>query len=149
MISLVVIQMLTSGLFAQQPISWDYSAKKIADKTYELHIRATINAGWHIYAQHQPDDAISLPTSIEFIKNPLLVFSGGVKELGQMEKHKVEALDIEQNQYSGKVDFVQVVRLKGNIKTSVNGSTKYQVCTDERCLPPATISFQIQLNEEK
>ena len=33
------------------PVIWTYTAKKIADKTYELHMTATIGSNWHLYAQ--------------------------------------------------------------------------------------------------
>ena len=39
------------------------------------------------------------------------------------------------------VDFVQTVKLKGNIKTSVAGSVEFMVCNDSRCLPPSTIEI--------
>ena len=39
------------------PVLWSFSSKKIADKTYEVHLTATIQKGWHMYSQHQPADA--------------------------------------------------------------------------------------------
>ncbi|MGZ8553853.1 MAG: protein-disulfide reductase DsbD domain-containing protein, partial [Chitinophagaceae bacterium] len=44
------------------PVSWSFSAKKVADKTYEIHLTATMQSGWHLYSQTQPDDAIAIPT---------------------------------------------------------------------------------------
>jgi thiol:disulfide interchange protein DsbD len=64
-----------------------------------------------------------------------------------MEKWKDEASGIQANQYANQVDFVQVVKVKGNVKTSVSGSLTYQVCTNEMCLPPKTDNFVVQLGE--
>ena len=50
------------------PIQWTYTAKKIADKTYELQITANIQNTWHLYSQKQPADAINQPTEIIFKK---------------------------------------------------------------------------------
>ena len=104
------------------PVQWTYTAKKIADKTYEVHLTAAIQTNWHLYSQKQPEDAINQPTEILFNKNPLVIFNGAVKEVGKMKLFKDEKLKISANQYSEKVDFVQVVKLKANVKTNVVGS---------------------------
>jgi hypothetical protein len=134
-----------SFVFAQNPVSWSYNSKKIGDNVYEVYLTATIESGWHLYSQKQPDDAIAQPTSFNFNKNPLLDFDGKVKELGKLEKFKDEKLDISANQYSNKVDFVQVVKVKGKAKTNVTGKLEYQTCDDKKCLPPKTINFSIAL----
>jgi hypothetical protein len=130
---------------AQRPVTWNYSAKKISDKVYELHLRATIQNGWHLYAQRQPENFIGIPTTIKFSKHPLLFFEGKIKEVGELKKSKEESLDIESWQYNNEVDFVQRVTLKNNIKTNVSGSIEFQVCTDEMCLQPAVVNFNIAL----
>jgi hypothetical protein len=127
------------------PISWSYEAKKIADKTYELHITATIQSGWHLYSQTQPEDAIAEPTALNFNKNPLVTMEGKAKEEGKLEKFHDAKLDISANQYSSTVKFVQVVKLKAKAKTNVSGSVRYQTCNDERCLPPKTVTFSVAL----
>lgn len=128
------------------PVSWTYAAKKIADKTYEVTLTATIQKGWHLYSQTQPDDAIAEPTSFNFTASPLLSFDGKVKEKGKMEKFHDAKLGTSANQYSNKVDFVQVVKLKTAVKTSVVGVLEYQTCDDKKCLPPKKVNFTIALN---
>jgi hypothetical protein len=130
---------------AQKPVSWSFVTKKIADKVYEIHLKASIEDGWHLYAQKQPDNFIGTPTSITFIKHPLLVFSGKPIEVGQLEKKKEPTLDIESWEYKGGVDFVQRVSLKNNVKANVTGTIAFQVCTDEKCLQPATVNFSVTL----
>jgi len=134
-----------SLVFAQNPVGWTFSSKKIGDKLYELHLTATIQPGWHLYAQSQPEDAIAIPTSFTFSKNPLLDLSGKVKEVGKMEKYNDSKLGISAHQYSDKVDFVQVVKVKGAVKTNVNGKLEYQTCDDKKCLPPKSVNFSIAL----
>jgi hypothetical protein len=128
------------------PVQWIYTAKKIADKTYEVHLTASIQSNWHLYSQTQPDDAINQPTEIIFNKNPLVTLNGAVKEVGKMKLFKDEKLKISANQYSDKVDFVQVVKLKANVKTNIVGSVEYQTCDDKKCLPPKKVDFTVALN---
>src|SRR6185369_13547538 len=140
--------LLTSGcyfLYAQSPISWSFNSKKISDKTFELHLTANIQSGWHLYSQDQPSDAIAIPTSVSINNNPLLKLDGKVKELGKMEKFTDKNLGISAHQYSNKVDFVQVVKVKSNAKTNVAGSVEFQTCDDKKCLPPKTVNFNIAL----
>jgi thiol:disulfide interchange protein DsbD len=138
--------LITAGAKAQlNPVTWAYSAKKIADKTYELHITATMQSGWHLYSQTQPDDAIAEPTKITFNKNPLLILDGKIKEDGKMEKFHDAKLDLSANQYSSKVEFVQTIKLKANAKTNVSGTVRFQTCNDEKCLPPKNVTFSIVL----
>lgn len=144
-IGLFAAILLSAVLGAQSPVTWSFSANKIADKTYEVHMTAAIQPGWHLYSQTQPDDAIAIPTGFKINNNPLLTLDGKVKEMGKLEKFHDAKLEVSANQYSGKVDFVQVVKLKANAKTNVTGSVEFQTCNDERCLPPKTINFSIAI----
>lgn len=130
---------------AQNPVSWSYTSKKVGDKVYELQLVATIQPGWHLYAQAQPADAIAQPTSFQFNKNPLVKLEGAVKELGKLEKFKDKTLGVSAYQYSNKVAFVQRVKVMGKAKTAVTGKLEYQTCDDEKCLPPKTVPFTIAL----
>jgi len=140
---LLIIITAVSAKSQLNPVSWFFSAKKIADKTYEVHLTATMQSGWHLYSQSQPDDAIAIPTDFKINSNPLLSLEGKIKEVGKMEKFHDAKLEVSANQYSDKVDFVQVVKLKANAKTNLTGSVEYQTCDDKKCLPPKTVNFTI------
>ena len=128
------------------PITWSFSSKKINDKEYEVQMTATMPKGWHVYSQQQPKEAIAIPTSIAFNKNPLVNLEGKVKEVGKLEKFHDAVLDVSAYQYSNKVVFVQKIKLRGKVKTNVTGKVEFQACTDEKCLPPKTIDFSIPLS---
>ena len=140
-----ILMAVTAG--AQKPVTWNYSTKKISSNVYELHLKATIDRGWHLYAQQQPKNFIGVPTTIRFSNHPFLVFVGTIRELGDLKKNFEPVLDVAAWQYNNEVDFVQRVTTKNNVKTNVNGSIEFQACTDERCLQPATVSFSIPLKE--
>ena len=143
----VAFLFFTSFSFAQpmSPVSWAFASKKISENIYELQLIATIQSGWHLYSQVQPNDAIAQPTSFNFNKNPLVDLDGKVKEIGKLEKYKDAKLDISANQYSQKVTFVQKVKVKGKVKTNVSGKLEFQTCDDKKCLPPKTVNFSISL----
>ena len=132
--------------FAQNPVSWSFTSKNLGNNVFEVHAIATIQPGWHLYSQNQPEDAIAQPTVFNFNKNPLALLDGKVMEVGKLEKYRDEKLDISANQYSHKVDFIQKVKLKGKVKTNITGKLEYQTCDDQKCLPPKTVNFTISLS---
>lgn len=133
-------------LFAQNPVTWQFQAVKTGELQYDVILKATIQPGWHLYSQQQPDDAIAIPTSIQFNANPLLVREKGIREEGKLEKFKDKTLGVTSLQFSNQVNFIQSVKLKAKVKTTISGEIEYQVCDDEKCLPPKKLPFTIPLN---
>ena len=143
---LAILIIFAAGFKAQaqmDPISWTFSAVKITDKDYEIHLKATIQSGWHLYSQKQPGDAIAEPTSIKVNANPLFKTDDKIKEVGKMEVMKDASLGISANQYSQSVEFVQKIKLKAAVKTNFTGSIEYQTCNDKKCLPTKKITFSV------
>lgn len=145
-LSFFVVLLLAISANAQlNPVMWSFSSKKIGDKTYEIHLKATIQANWHLYSQSQPDDAIAIPTTFTISPNPLFKMDGKIKEIGKMEVMKDATLGVSAHQYSQTVDFVQKVKLKANVKTNFNGNVEYQTCDDKKCLPPKKVNFSVAI----
>jgi hypothetical protein len=126
------------------PVIWNYTAKKIADKTYELHITASINANWHLYGQGT-GTGLEPTTTLTFTKNPLISFDGNVKEVGKMEKYYDKNFKTELKYYINTVDFVQKIKVKSAITSVVKGTVNYVVCNDRSCLPPKDVPFSINI----
>ena len=145
-ITISFLLLFSNILFAQiqNPVEWAATSKKIADKTYEVHITATIDRGWHIYSQTTPDGG-PVPTSFTFTKNPLVIVQGKAKEVGKLEKHHEPLFGVDVKQFSNTVDFVQLVKLKAPVKTSVNVAVEFMVCNDKQCLPPSTRKLSVAL----
>ncbi len=130
---------------AQQKISWSYSAKKLPNNKYEIHVVATPPPGWHIYSQLTPDGG-PVPTSFKFNKNALLVMQNKMNEKGKVISYFDKNFKVDVKYFEGKADFVQVVTVKGNIKTNISGEVESMICNDRTCMPPTTEKFNIALN---
>lgn len=149
-ISLVIA--LIFGLFAvsfgqiENPVKWEYTAKKIADKTYEIHLTAIIDAGWHLYAQDAGEGPE--PTTISFTANPLVKSEGKVKEVGKLESAYDPNFKSTLRYYEQKVDFVQKIKTKTAANTIVKGTITFMVCNDRKCLPPKEIPFSVKLSSK-
>ena len=144
----LLILLLAAGFVAdaqiQNPVKWNYKLKKLNATTYEVHITATIDKDWHIYSQTTPDGG-PLPTIIKFTKNPLVTLSGAAKEVGKLEQRHEELFGVDVKQFSNSVNFVQLIKLKAAVKTSVVGTVEFMVCNDSQCLPPTTNRFSLSI----
>lgn len=138
--------LLSTVAFAQssKQVSWSWSAKKIADRTYEVHMTATIGGDYHLYAQDAGGDG-PIPTTFTFTKSPLFSLDGAVKEKGQLVKKFETAWNHDVKYYEKTVDFVQIVKLRSNVKTSLAGKVEFMVCNDHECLPPADVDIKVNI----
>ena len=141
-VALALAPTLWAGAQVLHPVRWEYSAKKIGQDQYILHITALIQPGWHVYAQDAGEGPV--PTSFKFQKTQGTAFTGKVREVGKMEKQYDKNFASVLKYYEGKVDFVQYVKAGPGTK-SVKGTVEYMACDNHQCLPPKDIDFDIQL----
>jgi len=135
--------LISQNLFSRidDPVRWKFTSVKVGDY-YELHFSARIEEPWHIYAQDMNEN-VGFPTTINFYPSPLLEFEGKTQEKGDKTQKKVEGIELKY--YNEKVEFIQKVKVKGNVKTNVNGKIDYMACTESHCLPPSARRFTISL----
>ena len=73
-IILIGLSLITGSLAVAQSnkqVSWAWSAKRIADRTYEVHMTATIGGDFHLYAQDAGGEG-PIATAFTFSKSPLI-----------------------------------------------------------------------------
>ena len=129
---------------SSKQVQWAYTAKKVDNKTFEVHMTATISGDYHLYAQDAGGEG-PIPTSFTFSKNPLLTLDGKVKEVGNQVKKFESAWSHDVKYYEKNVDFVQLVKLKGNAKTSLAGKVEFMVCNEKQCLPPSEVEIKVNI----
>lgn len=141
----IIALLVTSSVLAQsdREVQWTFAAKKISDNTYEIHMTAKVNDDWHIYSQDAGEGPFA--TSFTFTKNPLLNLEGKVKEAGKLKKVYEKSFETEVRYYENTVNFIQVVKVKGKVKTNLTGKVEFMVCNDSRCLPPAAVDFKVNI----
>jgi len=142
----VLALLFATSVFGQsnKQVQWNFTTKKINETTYEVHMTATVNGDWHLYAQNVGVDG-PVPTSFTFNKNPLVVLDNKIKEVGNLVKKKEQVWGGVVNYYESKVNFIQVVKLKSNVKTNLAGKVEFMVCNDSQCLPPSTVDFKVNI----
>ncbi len=136
------------GLQAQveNPVQWSFSAQPSGNKQYVVHLTATIQNKWHIYAQDAGEGPA--PTVVTFALNPLVQLEGSIQEIGKLETVFDKNFNSNLRYYSNKVDFVQKIKIKSSASTILKGTIGYMVCNDRKCLPPKEIPFSIKLTSK-
>ena len=124
---------------------WSFEAKKKSGDQYELVTHLKLPKNWHIYAFKPGGDGTLYPPAFTFNKNPNVKLDGEVKEKGKLLTEVLVPGDPKVNMYKDHVDYVQQATIKGN--TKISGTYSYQICNDEMCLPPATKSFTMVVND--
>lgn len=141
---LIFFANILSAQIVKSPVDWTITTKKLADKTYEVRVSANIQKGWHIYSQTTPDGG-PIATSFSYSKNPLITLQGTNKEIGKLEQRFEPLFNVDVKQFSNKVDFVQVIKLKANVKTSVEIAVEFMTCDEKTCLPPTIKKFTVAI----
>lgn len=132
---------------AQSPVQWTFSSEKIKSNQYRVNLTAKIQPGYHIFSMTQPEDAIVNPTRVSFNSLPEVDDISALKEEGALEKVKDAVLELESWQFSEKVNFSGIVTLKNSkSKSTLSGQVEFQVCSADKCYPPARVNFSLPLN---
>ncbi len=137
----VAILMATS-IFAQveDPVKWTFSVDNVVGQEAELVFSAEIDYPWHLYSAHLPAGGpIATKPWYDESDNYTLV-----DEIVESPKAKVKydaGFQMDVGTLAGKAEFRQKVKFKDDGTQTISGEIEFQVCDDEVCLPPKSVSF--------
>lgn len=143
---LILFAFATSFVVSAQvkdPVKWSATSRKNG-QNYEVVLTASLPKPWHIYSQTTGEGG-PIATKLTFTKNPLLSLQGAPKEVGKLKEDYDKNFDTKVKYFADKVDFVQTVKVKGNLKTNVGVTVEYMTCDDNQCLPPTKKTFNVAL----
>jgi thiol:disulfide interchange protein DsbD len=129
---------------SESPVKWSFESRKKSSHVYEIVLHATVAEPWHIYSQFTPDGG-PLATEIIFASNPIIVMDGSPKEVGKLLTQYDKNFGVDVRYFSNSVDFVQTIKPRSAVRTSVRGNIEYMVCNDTKCLPPVKQSFTVEI----
>lgn len=145
---LVLVLGAMFSAFAQisDPVSWKFEAEKVSENEFILHVKASIDDGWHLYSQDPGEGPIPTQISIE-TENGVQTL-GDVSEEGDFHNEYDPNFESTLNFYSHKAVFKQKVKVEDTNKP-VKGYVYFMVCDDSKCLPPEYVDFSYDLNTLK
>ncbi|MFD2144161.1 protein-disulfide reductase DsbD domain-containing protein [Mucilaginibacter antarcticus] len=106
-------------------------------------MKATMQAGWHIYSQHVKDGG-PIKTSFTFTKSPSFTLVGKTVEPKPIT-HFEKTFGMDVSYFEKEVVFTQKIKLKSAKATTVKGTLEFMTCNDSKCLPPDNVNFTVAL----
>ncbi|MGB0431106.1 MAG: protein-disulfide reductase DsbD domain-containing protein, partial [Bacteroidia bacterium] len=147
--TLLVLIVGLGNAVAQQffdPVDIKYSLDYLGDNEVEVSVSLDIEEGWHTYSLTQDNPMGPLATVLEVKDSSVYKKIGGPYSPSKVHKEFEPAFDMEVEYYDSKAVFKQKIKLT-NTTTKVNGVFEYQVCNNERCLPPAFEPFELEVKD--
>ena len=126
------------------PVKWtlktDKPSKPLSkDDIFKVQLSAEIEKGWHLYALEKIEGG-PIPTRISLAEEQPF-------ELGKIEAPKPIEVDdsafgVTTKFYENSVNFILPVKVLDTFdseNTELKVKVRFQICTDQMCLPPKTV----------
>jgi len=123
-------------------VTWAYAAKKISATEAVVFLKATIDQGWHIYSLNVKDGG-PIKTSFTFTPSKTYRLVGKTTEPSPITKYD-KNFGMNLTFFENSAIFQQKVKLKGRT-ANVKGTLEYMTCNDQKCLPPETLGFAVNV----
>jgi len=124
------------------PVAWTVESD-ISDDVVTITYTATIEKGWYVYSQNLENDMGPIPTSIN-IESEAIKTIGDIEEIGNKKEGYDELFEMNIIKYANSLVLVQKVERSAELK-NIKGYIEFMTCDDARCLPPASIDFDISV----
>jgi thiol:disulfide interchange protein len=128
------------------PVTWDFSYEKKADKVYELIFTATIERNSHIYAMDIPTGG-PIPTSFKLDSITGYKLEGNTYEVTKPVEVFDDAFGFKIKTFSNTAEFRQkITALQPSF--TVTGMVNYMACNNSTCSPPKDVVISIKIGEK-
>ena len=145
-LSLFAISFMARAQEFINPVQWSVSVVP-TDQGHDLVMSATIEEGWHLYSQTQFGDEFEGPIRPEFYYN---ASDSTYVLLGPTQEPEVEPVydpvfELDVIYFEDQVSFVQPIKIINGQGSILTAEVYYSVCDAEKCLPPDTKTFTLNL----
>lgn len=148
---LMITLLAVTGLlaFAQPPVpvKWRASARMTSATEGTLTIKATIQAGWHLYGMDMPSGGPKA-TSLDFAGCKGVEFAGAFTPSVKPVTVHDPQFDMDVTWWEGSVTFTRRFRTTSGTPV-ITGSVTYMGCNDQTCAPPRTERFNVRIIPNK
>jgi thiol:disulfide interchange protein len=148
---LFLLSFLTLSCFMQaqefiNPVQWSVSVVP-TENGHDLIMSAKIDQGWHLYSQTQFGDEFEGPIRTEFYYNAsdsTYVLQGPTQE-PEVTPVYDPVFELDVIYFEEEVSFVQPIKIINAQGNTLTAEVYYSVCDAEKCLPPDTKTFTLNL----
>ena len=126
----------------QDPVKWNFELGAVVENEVDLILTATIEEGWHMYAQDAGECPLS--TNFTFFENAAIQYIGNVNEGIPQEEYDPNFESV-LRYFETKAVFTQRIKLLSNESSIVKGEFEFMVCNSSMCLPPEWVDVEVAL----
>ena len=136
---LFLIVCLMSVAQIVSPVKWQKNVKMTDDKHGVVTFTATIDDGWHMYADKLPSGGPN-PLTVNWDKLEGVKLVGGLTPSKKPTVKHDDTFGMELGWWAGSVTLSQRFEVTGD-KYAIEGEIRSQACNDRECTPPQGESF--------
>lgn len=126
----------------EDPVIWDYSAKKLAGDVYELQFKASIEQGWKLYSMLMEEGGPTPPEII--LDSGAYEIVSELKEIAKVESsYDKEIFEMDVITIKDKALYTQQIKVL-DPSIPITGELGFMACADVCIFPPAS-AFSISL----
>lgn len=132
-----------SGSFAQSPsnpIRWRMNVRMISPTEGEVTIKATLDAGWHLYGFNLPKNGPQ-STEIDMTESKGVSFIDKLTVTPAPQKYHDAMFDIDLTCWNSAVTFRRKFKVTDSAAATINCRIRFMGCNDMNCMPPKTETF--------
>jgi thiol:disulfide interchange protein DsbD len=126
----------------QDPVKWNFELGAVVENEVDLILTATIEEGWHMYAQDAGEGPVS--TNFTFFENTAIQYIGNVNEGIPQEEYDPNFESV-LRYFETKAVFTQRIKLLSNESSILKGEFEFMVCNSSMCLPPEWVDVEVAL----
>jgi thiol:disulfide interchange protein DsbD len=146
---LVAILLVVSSVgFGQmvEPVKWKASVINLPNNEAEIEVKASIDAGFHLYSIQPSTDpnVFALPTELKLKADPVNFELIGQTTEGKYITHYDDMQGGEVNYFENSAVFKQKIKILGTAPFTIKGTIDGQSCNDRACYPVGS-KFQVQI----
>ncbi len=132
-------------VFAQDAatVTWQATGKKIAEGHYEIQLKGTVRAGWHIYTK--PNTAVGLEEFKISFSDPAIQKEGGHQINGNTKIISDKIFETQSEVILNELVVLQKIKLSGAVPAKLKATLLYNTANDSAFIPEEN---KIEINME-
>jgi hypothetical protein len=132
---------------AENPVKWTIAEGRRSHDIVTARISAKIEGGWHLYSISQPPGG-PIATRIWIPEDQPFKQSGNLRG-PKSDKIFDPNFNMDVELYEGSAEFQLPVKPEADTKQTLHVKVSYQSCSDTLCLPPKTITLELEIGRKR
>lgn len=142
----LALMLMSTKIHSQvkDPVKWNFKYENQKNGSVSIIAEAKIEDDWHLYGTQIPEGG-PIPTTLTLEAASFFKVKGNVLEVPKPELKYDSNFGLDISLHNKKASFIQNIEPNQTEGFKVKGSVEYMCCNDETCLPPKTVTFELDV----